>query len=74
MQAFKTVIVAMLFALTACATEDDNDKNQEGDGMIKQAMDAQLVPKQKARDLEQQLLDDFEKQKKEIDRQSGGDG
>ena len=39
--------------------------------MIKQAVDAQQVPMKKAEDLEQQLQEDFDKQQKEIDEQSG---
>ena len=72
MKLIKPAILTMLLALTACTAEDDTDKKSDGDGMIKQAVDAQQVPKKKAEDLEQQLQDDFEKQQKEIDEQSGG--
>ena len=73
MQLSKPVILTMLLALTACASEDEADKKSDGDGMIEQAVEAQQVPLQKAKDLEQQLQEDFEKQQKEIDEQSGGD-
>ena len=76
MQLSKPVILSILLALTACAAEDDADKDKkaDGEGMIKQAVDAQQVPKKKAEALEQQLQEDFEKQQKEIDEQSGEDG
>ena len=73
MSAFKPAIFAMLLALTGCAAEDDSDKKKDGDGMITQAVEAQQVPKKKAEALEEQLQADFEKQQKEIDKQSGGE-
>ena len=71
MQRSNLLTLAILLTLTACAAEDDPDKKADGDGMIKQAVDAQQVPMKKAEDLEQQLQEDFDKQQKEIDEQTG---
>lgn len=74
MPVFKIAIVALLLTLTGCAAEDDTDKKKDVDGMIIQAVEAQKVPMKRAEALEQQLQADFQKQKKEIDRQTGGTG
>ena len=71
MQLLKLAILALLLALTACTAEDDTDQKADREGMITQAVDAQLVPKTKAEELEQKLQEDFEKQQQEIDQQSG---
>jgi hypothetical protein len=67
----KITTLILLLSLAACAAEDDTDEKADGEGMIKQAVDAQQVPKQKAEDLEQQIQEDFDKDQKEIDDQEG---
>ena len=64
-----------LVALVSCGGGDDSDNADAGErprGKIEQAVDSQQQAKDKARAVEGQVQDAFERQREAIDEQSDG--